>query len=207
MLSPLSIKRGITVLTLVLGIGFLTSGISGMQAADVTTTVSSPLRLTTVDAVLGSVLEFLQATIVTVALIFILVSAFFYVTSAGDSGRIETAKKCITYSLFGLALGIAAPAFLKEIYDILSVPVPAGLPAAGTTLSFIAIFGKILDFLLSVVGVVAIIMLVVGAIMYLSAGGDEDRIDTGKKMVKYSIIGIVIALSSLVLVQQLTKFL
>ena len=49
-------------------------------------------------------------------------------------------------------------------------------------------------------------MLVVGAFMYLTAAGDEDRIDTGKKIVKYSIIGIAIALAALVLVRQVASF-
>jgi glucose uptake protein GlcU len=59
---------------------------------------------------------------------------------------------------------------------------------------------------LSIVGVVALIMLVVGAFMYLTAAGEEDRIDTGKSIVKYSIIGIAIALAALVLVRQVASF-
>ena len=59
---------------------------------------------------------------------------------------------------------------------------------------------------LSIVGVIGIIMLVVGGIMYLSSAGDEDRIDTGKKIVKYSLIGIFLSLASLVIVTQLVAF-
>lgn len=42
--------------------------------------------------------------------------------------------------------------------------------------------------------------------MYMTSAGDEDRMDTGKKIVQYSIIGIAIALGSLVLVTQLARF-
>lgn len=49
-------------------------------------------------------------------------------------------------------------------------------------------------------------MLVIGGIMYLMAAGNEDQIDRGKKIVKYSIIGILIALASLVLVKQVAGF-
>ena len=175
-------------------------------AADPITEVSNPLSFGTVDGLLERVLGYLQTVIVTIALIFLLVGGFLYITSSGDSGRIDTAKNCIFYALFGLAIGIAAPAFIKQIYDILGVGAPV-LPAGSTSLTVLEIAKKVLDFLLSVVGVVAIIMLVVGAIMYLTAAGDEDRIDTGKKIAKYSIIGIMIALASIVLVRQLANFL
>ncbi len=151
-------------------------------------------------------LTFLQSFIVILALIFIVIGAFLYITSTGDTGRITTAKNCITAALIGLAIGIAAPAFLRQISDILgwTAAPPTGV---GTTLTLIQIATNVLNFLLSIVGVVALIMLVVGAFMYLTAAGDEDRIDTGKKIVKYSIIGITIALAALVMVRQVASFL
>lgn len=45
---------------------------------------------------------------------------------------------------------------------------PAGV---GTSLTLIEIATNVLNFLLSIVGVVALIMLVVGAFMYLTAAG------------------------------------
>ena len=178
----------------------------GPVTGTVTVGVSNPLSFTTVNDLLGRVLTFLQTFIVILALIFIVIGAFLYISSGGDSGRVETAKKCITAALIGLALGIAAPAFLRQISDILgwTAAPPTGV---GTSLTLIQIATNILNFLLSVVGVVALIMLVVGAFMYLTAAGDEDRIDTGKKIVKYSIIGITIALAALVLVRQIAAFL
>jgi hypothetical protein len=41
--------------------------------------------------------------------------------------------------------------------------------------------------------------------MYLTAYGDEKRIDTAKSIVKYSLIGIVIVLAALILVRQLAS--
>jgi glucose uptake protein GlcU len=161
-----------------------------------------------VNGLLGRVLTFLQSFIVILSLIFIIIGAFMYITSGGESGRIETAKKCITAALIGLAIGIAAPAFLRQISEILGWTGPdAALPAGvGTSLTLIEIATNVLNFLLSIVGVVALIMLVVGAFMYLTAAGEEDRIDTGKSIVKYSIIGIAVALAALVLVRQVASF-
>ncbi|MFZ1627079.1 MAG: hypothetical protein WAT81_04720 [Candidatus Moraniibacteriota bacterium] len=168
--------------------------------------VTNPVSFTTVDRLFTNILTWLQSFIVILALIFIVIGAFLYITSGGDSGRITTAKNCITATLIGLAIGIAAPAFLKEISAMLGW-VAAPPVGVGTSLTLIEIANNVLNFLLAIIGVVAIIMLVVGAFMYLTAAGDEDRIDTGKKIVKYSIIGITIALASLLLVRQVANFL
>ena len=110
-------------------------------------------------------------------------------------------KKAILAALIGLALGIAAPAFLREIASILGWGTPNLPNGVGTSLTLIQIATNVLSFLLTIIGILAIIMLIIGGIMYLTAAGNEDSIDKGKKIVKYSLIGITIALASLVLVK------
>lgn len=200
----MSIRR-LFAITLV-SIGFFCFSQGIVSAAEITVDVQSPLTITKVDDLFGKILSYLQTVIVTIALIFLLIGGFLYLTSGGDSGRVESAKNSIFYALVGLALALAAPAFIKQIYDILGAGA-APIPAGGTTLSLIQIAQKVLDFLLSIVGIIAIIMLVIGGLMYLTAAGDEDRINTGKKIAKYSIIGITIALSSIVLVRMIANFL
>jgi hypothetical protein len=66
---------------------------------------------------------------------------------------------------------------------------------------------NILNFLLQVFGIIAIIALVVSGIFYLTAAGDEDRIKLTKKSVLYSIIGIVVALSGIIIIKTINGFL
>jgi len=166
----------------------------------------NPLTFTSINDLLAALLFSLQNIIVVLALIFIIIGAFLYITSGGNDHRMELGKKAILAALIGLALGIAAPAFFREIASILGwteVNTPAGV---GTSLSLLQIANNVLSFLLTIIGILAIIMLVIGGIMYLTAAGNEDQIDRGKKIVKYSIIGILIALASLVLVKQVAGF-
>jgi hypothetical protein len=72
--------------------------------------------------------------------------------------------------------------------------------------TFQDIGSNVLNFLLSIVGIIAIIALVVSGIMYLISFGDERRMEIAKKSVKYSIIGIVIALGAMVLVKMVGQF-
>ena len=178
-------------------------GTGGGPSASITLT--NPLKFNTVEEVLDSILSAVQGIVIILALVFIVIGALLYITSAGNDKQITQAKGAITAALVGLAIAIAAPSFLREIYHILQ---PAsGLPSqlsGALTLSQIA--RNVLNFLLSIVGILAVIMLVVGGIMYLTAAGDENRASTGKKIVQYSIIGIVVALAALVLVTQIAAF-
>lgn len=69
-----------------------------------------------------------------------------------------------------------------------------------------ALLVNILNFLLSVVGVVGIIAAVVSGAYYLTANGDEDRARQAKRIMTAAVIGLGIVLGALVVVNQLIGF-
>lgn len=166
---------------------------------------TNPLQFDSVEGFLSHFLTVLQRIIVMLSLVFIVIGAVMYIISAGNSGMIEKAKTAITSSLIGLTLGIAAPSFLKEISLVLGWT-GSTTPEVEAALTLTEISLKVLNFLLSMVGILAILMLVLGGVMYLSSAGDEDRIDSGKKITKNAIIGIIISFSAMVLVRQIAEF-
>ena len=178
------------------------TGISG----NITITKANPLAFGTVEGVLDRILGTLRSIIVILSLVFIVLGAIFYVTSGGDEGKVRFAKGAITASVVGLALGIAAPSFLKEIGGIIGWGGAATGTVAGS-LTISQIVTNVLNFILSIFGILAVIMLVVGGLSYLSSAGDEDRIDTAKKTIKWAIVGITVAFSAVVIVQQIANLL
>lgn len=60
---------------------------------------------------------------------------------------------------------------------------------------------NILNFFLSVVGILAIISLVVSGIIYFFSAGDENRMQTAKRSVKYSVLGILLAMSGFIIIR------
>lgn len=185
------------------------SGTSGGVGGNmVSIEFKNPLAYDTVEGVLDSILDTIRAIIVTLALVFLVVGAVLYITSAGNDGMMKMAKGAITAAMIGLAIGLAAPSFLREISSVLgwtSVNNPDVEKAL--TLSQIAL--RVLQFLLSIVGILAIIMLVVGGIIYMTGattGDEKSKVQTGKNIVKYAIIGIFISLASLVIVSQIADF-
>lgn len=65
---------------------------------------------------------------------------------------------------------------------------------------------NILDFLLSIIGVVAIIGLVISGFMYFFAAGDMRQITLAKKTTLSAITGIVIALGGYLLIRSIAGF-
>lgn len=180
-------------------------GTGGAGGTGSPTSFYNPLgNLTTVELVLGRILTGLQGIIVTLALVFIVVGAVLYVTSAGNDKQIELGKNAIFAAMIGLAIGIAAPSFLLEIATILGWgSVPASVSGSARIETILL---NVLNFLLGIIGILAIIMLVIGGFMYLTSAGDEGRIETGKKIVIWSIVGITVALSALIIVGQIADF-
>ena len=141
------------------------------------------------------------------SLVFIVIGAVLYISSGGRQSQVTMAKAAITAALIGLAIGILAPTFLKEIATVLGWNSTASLPSeVSGARSASDILLSVLNFLLGIVGILSIIMLVVGAGMFLTAAGSQDRITTGKKIVTYALLGVVMALASLVVVRQLASF-
>ncbi|MDD5652164.1 MAG: hypothetical protein PHX98_02070, partial [Candidatus Moranbacteria bacterium] len=50
-------------------------------------------------------------------------------------------------------------------------------------------------------GFIAIIGFVIAGIMYMTSAGDDDRIKTAKNAMKWSIVGVIVALMGFVILQ------
>lgn len=174
-----------------------------------TITFPNPVAFTTVSGFLNSVLGSLMGIIAIVAVIFIILGGVMYVISAGNEEMVTRAKKTWTGAIIGLAIALAAPTFLKEIQNLLGGSGPSGDAQAWISgaLTIKQIAERVLTLLLSVIGILGIISLIIGGGMYMSAYGDEKRIDTAKRIITYAIIGIVVALAALVIVRQVMNIL
>lgn len=94
---------------------------------------------------------------------------------------------------------------MKEAMEYLSIPTAwAGVITDAKPVT--ALLGSVLNFLLSVAGVVGIIGLVISGVWYMTAGGDEGRVRLAKRMAIASVIGIVVVVGALVMVTQIVNF-
>lgn len=59
---------------------------------------------------------------------------------------------------------------------------------------------SVINILLYAVGIVAVIMLIIGAVKYVVSGGDQQAVASAKNTIIYSIVGIVIAIMAFAIV-------
>lgn len=59
---------------------------------------------------------------------------------------------------------------------------------------------NIINVVLGIIGVVTVFVVVIGGIMYVVSAGDAGRMATGKNMILYGIIGLVVALLAFAIV-------
>jgi len=80
------------------------------------------------------------------------------------------------------------------------IPTQTGLPNPTGEDPLVTVAMNVMDWILSIVGVIAIIAFAISGIQYLLSAGNEDIIETAKRNMKWSIIGVIVALSGLIII-------
>lgn len=174
-----------------------------VAASTTSTTIANPLTYNTIDGVATSLLNALEALVVTLAIIFIVIGGILYMISGGMPERIKQAKNCWLFSIIGLAIVVGSRTFLKEVLRILGGTLTGG--GIENALTTYEIATNTLNFLLSLVGIIAIISLTIAGGMYLTSYGEEKQITAAKSTAKWAMVGIALTLGSLIIVKQVEK--
>jgi len=103
-------------------------------------------------------------------------------------------KNKIKSSGYALTAMLLSVPVLVNAQFVPPTPGETGLPRQ----TVFGIITNIMDVLLAAVGIIGVIGFAIAGILYLTAAGDEGRIETAKKAMLYSIIGVVVALAGLV---------
>lgn len=120
----------------------------------------------------------------------------------------------------GVVLADAASDLQQQVLGTtprLQVPIPgvditkAVRTNDGITIPYLAQYIRgVYGFLISIVGVLAGVMIMVGGFQYLTAGGDKGRVDAGKEKITNAVAGLILALSSFIILTtinpKLTEF-
>lgn len=102
---------------------------------------------------------------------------------------------------------IVALAALVAVPLAASAQLPTGgvTPIAGSNLptdANITVFiTRVINILLGIAGLVAVVFLIIGGFRYITAGGNEESAESGKKTIVNAIIGIVVVILSFVIVR------
>lgn len=110
--------------------------------------------------------------------------------------------KKISYTLASLAV-FAPFAALNAAGTGFQTPAGTNLPAG----SLLGILTSAMNWLLTVVGILGVVGFVIAGIIYLTAAGDEEQINRGKKAMVWSIVGVIVALLGVVIIKAVQSLL
>lgn len=163
--------------------------------------IESPLPGTWLEVV-DKIVEYITPLVGGIAVVFFAVSGILYSIGGifASEELIKHAKKSFWGGIVGVSLVLMANTILQEVYYIV-----LGKDLNISELSARGILMRIVTFLLSILGIIFLIATVIGGMFYFAGGVDESKISLGKKIFVNSIIGLIIALSGLIILRQVER--
>lgn len=122
-----------------------------------------------------------------------------YVFSAGDPSKATEGKKTLTRAFIGLAVVMSAQLIMSTIrFALLQSGQMTGCATQECINPNSVIFNAI-QWTIGVSGVVAVIFIVYGGIMYVTSSGNPENLQKAKKVITYALIGLaIVALSEII---------
>lgn len=107
-----------------------------------------------------------------------------------------------TLMAVGLTLVAFAPATLAQTTGLIkTTDNPNNISqATGGASSARELVLTIVNYFLYFLGLIATLMVIYGGVLYVTAAGDTESVDKGKKVIMYALVGIIIILLSFALV-------
>ncbi len=118
-----------------------------------------------------------------ITVIMMVASGFLYIISAGRPDRTKLALNSIIYTAVGFGIVILA----RSIVDFV-------MPVAQNQSSLQGMINTGLGLFMWVIGASAVIVIVVGGIMYATSAGDPGKAKTAKDAIMYAAIGLGVAI-------------
>lgn len=163
---------------------FLSSLIPQAYAIPLPSDISGVPQITEASNFFMFIIRTLQGISASVAVLYIVIAGFLYITARGDDAAIKKSKESVTYSVIGLIV-VALAESIGAIFD------PArGINIGGANLLIISIT----NFLLALIGSVAVVYMVYGGYLYMTARGDSGQVSKATKAIWSSITGILVAI-------------
>ena len=99
-------------------------------------------------------------------------------------------------------LTILAVEETKETNTVPNTAVPNTLPQGGDLVTDII---NVLNGIIAVLGLVAVVVVIIGGITYMTSSGDATKVKKGKDTILYGLIGLIIVVLSFAIVNFVIK--
>lgn len=153
---------------------------------------------------IGRVVEFNRITQIVITFfkyliggvaVFMVISSGLHLITLEDESKLDEDKKKLLYGIVGFVLIIFSETLVKKVLykiDISKYTGTSGVQPGMDPARGLAEIVSATNYIVSFVGPLAILALIVGAIMYITAGGEEEKMNKAKRVIIAAAIGIII---------------
>lgn len=133
--------------------------------------------------------NFSSQFILGLAILFIVVGAFFYVGSGGNQDRIDQGRQMIFGSIIATLMVIFSGVLIRTLFQ----------SSVGTT-GYLTDIPNVLNnatlILMSILGAYTVIMFIYAAYLYVTSQGEVEKMIQANRSLRYAVLGLLIGLSA-----------
>lgn len=138
---------------------------------------------------------FVKYLLGSLAVLQIVTSAFRMATMGGESDSLNNEKKKLVWGGVGFLLVIFSDTAISKVFYKLNFNTSIGIDGVKPKLDPAQGVAEIVgftNFIVSIIGPLAILSLIGGGIMYMMNNGDESKMQEAKRIITFSLIGIIV---------------
>lgn len=144
-----------------------------------------------------NVIEMALVIIIYIAVFFILYGGFLYMTGGANPSMIERGRKTIFSAVIGLVIGLGSVAIVNLLFSGLFGS--TGTTSSGGIEGIVNMSGEqlltnALNLTYFIAGIVAVIVIIIAGMSYITSNGDPAKITRAKNMILYAVVGLIIIL-------------
>jgi len=141
---------------------------------------------------------------------YVIYGGYLYTFSGGDPGKVATGRKTLTQAFLGLAIVMSANLIMSTIRfallgssgnlsNCLVIEEETNNITSNNCIDATTVVTGTINWFIAIAGVVAVIFVIYGGILYITSSGDANKLKRAKDMIIYSLIGLaIVALASVI---------
>lgn len=141
------------------------------------------------------IITFIKYIIGSVAVLFIVRNGLRLVLLGGNEEEVTKDKKNIFYGLLGLVVILMSNPIINKVFFKIDTSQYPGIDPVRPSIDRVRLAQEIAgatNIVAAIAGPFALLSLVAGGLMYILAGGEEEKIGKAKKIIMWSAIGLII---------------
>lgn len=147
-----------------------------------------------------SAVSWFQALATIMAVVYLVISGYKLIISLGEGEELSTQKNAIIWLGVGLITMALNNIFITEVFYKMTSTTEETVNFAPSATRGVSEIMTVMKYFLRFLGIIVFLAFVYGGAQMVFAFGDEEKVESGKKLMKGAAIGVVVILTSAVIV-------